>query len=238
MRYLPRLQQGELRTAPAIARTHLFLQRRFPRALWIGHPAHRRVALTFDDGPHPRDTEALLDVLDHHRVRATFFHIGRRAAEHPALVRAVYDAGHDLGIHGYEHRAFPLIPAPTLHDHLRRAADVLAQASGTEPAQFRYVRPPFGWFTPAILRSLQGWNLRPVMWTVVPVHWLQTSTRTYRDVVRETCDGALLVLHESLSGPAVAHLCDGILNRLEDQGFEFTTVDDLWRTTFQGADGD
>lgn len=232
MKYLPHISSGEIRTAAYIEKAHRLLQRRFPRALWIGSPGDPRVALSFDDGPAPRDTDALLTVLARHGVPATFFNVGERVASHPALTRTVAEAGHQLGIHGYRHRAFPLVATPTLHDELRHTQDVLADATGRNPADFRYVRPPFGWFTPATLRRLEAWRFRPVMWTVVPPHWLQNQQRTYSDITREMCDSAILVLHESLPGPPVARLTDEILSRLEDRGFTFTSIDCMWQTVF------
>ena len=223
------ISRGELHTAPYIARAHRLLQRRFPDALWIGAPPDVRLALTFDDGPDPRATERLLETLARHDVPATFFNIGERAAAHPSLVRAVHDAGHGLGIHGYRHRPFPLIGTASLEAELRLAQAVLADATGAPPATFQQVRPPFGWFTPALLRQLTAWDFRPVMWTVVPPHWLQTAQRTYADVQRETCACAILVLHESLPGPPIADLTDGVLTRLKDRGFAFTTIDAMWQ---------
>lgn len=232
MKYLPRISSGEVQTAAYIEKAHRLLQRRLPRALWIGSPADPRVALSFDDGPAPRDTEALLTVLQRHGVPATFFNIGERVAAHPALARAVFTAGHQLGIHGYRHLAFPLISVPGLHADLQRAQNALADATGQNPDHFCYVRPPFGWFTPSTLRHLDTWGFRPVMWTVVPPHWLQSQQRTYSDIRREMCDSAILVLHEGLPGPPVAHLTDEILSRLEDRGFTFTSIDRMWRTVF------
>lgn len=232
MKYLPRIRGGEVRTAVYIEKAHRLLQRRFPRALWIGSPGDPRIALSFDDGPAPRDSEALLTVLDQHKVRATFFNVGERVAAHPSLARVVAAAGHQIGIHGYRHLAFPLRAVPTLHADLRRAQGALADATGQAPDNFCYVRPPFGWFTPGTLRHLNDWGFRPVMWTVVPPHWLQSQHRTYSDIAREMCDGAILVLHEGLPGPSVARLTDEILSRLEDRGFTFTSIDHMWQAAF------
>ncbi|MCW5851560.1 MAG: polysaccharide deacetylase family protein [Anaerolineae bacterium] len=215
---------------------HRVLRRRFPDALWMGDTNFPVVALTFDDGPDPRDTEALLRVLDRHGAAATFFLIGERARRYPDLVRAVADAGHQQGLHGYYHRAFPLQPAPRLAHSLRQTQAALAEATGQPPDQYRDVRPPYGVFTPSTLKALCGWGYRPVMWSVVPLHWRQSARQTVREVVEQVHPGALIVLHESLPGPPVARLADEILPRLQDAGYEFVLVNDLWRTVRPGED--
>ena len=215
---------------PMVGQMHRVLRRRFPDALWMGDTSFPVVALTFDDGPDPRDTEALLRVLDRHGVAATFFLIGERARRYPDLVRAVAEAGHQQGLHGYHHRAFPLQPAPQLAHSLYMTQAALAEATGQPPDQFRDVRPPYGVFTPATLKALRGWGYRPVMWSVVPLHWRQPARQTVREVVEQIHPGAILVLHESLPGPPVARLADEILPRLQEAGYEFVLVNDMWQT--------
>lgn len=221
--------------ATYIAATHRGLQRRLPGALWIGDGAERSIALTFDDGPWPRDTADLLEVLARHETRATFFSIGLRAHKYPDLVRAAAEAGHAQGLHGYYHRPFPLLTTRQLETHLFHAQRVVGEAAGGPPDSYVYVRPPFGWFTPGVLRQLNDWAYRTIMWTVVPTHWLQPAARTYTDVMRQVSPGTILVLHESLPGPPVAALTDELLRRLKDDGYRFVTVAEMWAAREAGA---
>lgn len=227
-RLVAQIERTYFTPATYIAATHRGLQRRLPGALWIGDASERTVALTFDDGPSPRDTGDLLDVLARHETRATFFNIGLHAHKYPDLVRAVAEAGHQQGLHGYYHRPFPLLTTHQLETHLFHAQRVMAEAAGGEPASYVYVRPPFGWFTPRVLQRLSDWAYRTVMWTVVPTHWLQAAAKTTADVMRQVSPGAILVLHESLPGPAVASLADELLPRLKDDGYRFATVGEIW----------
>jgi peptidoglycan/xylan/chitin deacetylase (PgdA/CDA1 family) len=107
---------------------HVLLRRHFPQALWNGPGDHRAIALTFDDGPHPQDTPRLLELLARQQVRATFFQVGKQVAEYPDLVRQVAEAGHQIGMHGYRHRAFPLESAAILRGHLAHTQFLIAQA--------------------------------------------------------------------------------------------------------------
>ncbi len=86
------------------------------------------------------------------------------------------------------------------------AQDILAQATGREPVAFNAVRPPFGHFTPSILNALLAAGYLPTMWTLVPFHWLQPAETTVRQVLNGVANGSILVLHETLPGPAVLDL--------------------------------
>ncbi|HEY3229269.1 MAG TPA: polysaccharide deacetylase family protein [Roseiflexaceae bacterium] len=205
------------------------LRRRFPGALWAGQPVAPQVALTFDDGPDPRDTPQLLDVLAQQQVTATFFELGQRAERWPALVRAVAVAGHQLALHGYRHRPFPLEARLALRGQLAYTQRLLAALGGQESSAIRDVRPPYGLCTPAGLIALAAWGYRPVMWSVVPFHWQQSANATIVQTTRLVRAGSVLVLHESLGGPAVADLADVIVTRLKAAGFQFVSVDQMWR---------
>jgi peptidoglycan/xylan/chitin deacetylase (PgdA/CDA1 family) len=228
---LAHLQRWNWRLVP---RLHPFLQRQFPQALWAGSTESPNIALTFDDGPDPRDTPALLEVLARHDVVATFFWLGERVQAMPELAQLASAAGHQIAIHGYRHLAFPLLPARVLRDQLDRTRQLIADTTGQNLGSIREVRPPYGVFTPQTLSRLAQWQYRPVMWTVVPPHWLQPATETLRQVVAQTRAGALLVLHEGQrTGSPVATLTDTILRSLRPGGWRFVTVEMLWQARRQ-----
>ena len=120
------------------------------------------VAITFDDGPHPEGTPAVLEVLAGAGARATFFLVGEQVARYPSVAAEIAAAGHEIGIHGYRH-VLLLRRAPTaLREDFVRAHDVIASATGTEPTLYR---PPYGVFSgPALLivREL-GWRTLAVV---------------------------------------------------------------------------
>ncbi len=203
------------------------LERRFPDILWRGSPAARQVALSFDDGPHPRDTPALLEVLARHDVTATFSWLGERVEAHPELVGAAAAAGHQLMIHGYRHRSFLLEPRERLRAMLGRTRELLARHSGRDPATIASVRPPYGHFSGALLGALRAWGYQPVLGSLMPIHWMQPAALSVRHVLAQAGPGALIVLHEALGGPPVAELTGRILAGLAGRGLSFVTVDAL-----------
>jgi peptidoglycan/xylan/chitin deacetylase (PgdA/CDA1 family) len=209
---------------------HNLLGPRFPMALWGGHADRREIALTFDDGPHAVDTPQLLAVLAHYDLSATFFQIGSRVAAAPELTRMIATAGHQVGIHGYRHRSFLFERFRVLRRQLIQTQELIAHATGREAAAIRDVRPPFGHFTPATLRALVAWGYRPVMWSVVPFHWLQSADTTVRQVLRDVENGSIVVLHEGLHGPPVIDLVQATLPLLIAAGYRFITIDEMWQS--------
>jgi len=203
------------------------IQRRFPEVLLMGDAERPEVALSFDDGPHPRDTPALLAVLARHGATATFSWLGERAEARPDLVREAAAAGHQLMIHGYRHRSFLLERTDALASMLARTQLLLATHSGRDPAAITGVRPPFGHLSGPLLRSLRAWGYKPVLGSIMPIHWLQPARLSVRQVLAQTLGGDLIVLHESLGGPPVAELTDTILAGLRERGLALVSVDAL-----------
>jgi peptidoglycan/xylan/chitin deacetylase (PgdA/CDA1 family) len=217
-----------------LIRLHKFLRTRFPTALWHGRTDRREIALTFDDGPDPDATSELLALLDHYSIRATFFHVGKRAARHPHLVQEVAAAGHQIGVHGYRHRSFFLTSQSTLLDEVTRTQHLLASLAGRDPSTINAVRPPFGHFKPSQLATLLDAGYLPVMWSVVPFHWRQSPENTVRQVMQESSSGTILVLHEAMYGPPVTEIAATLLPLLIDQGYHFVTIEEMW-TALQQA---
>src|SRR5947209_809294 len=107
------------------------------------------IALTFDDGPHPRGTPAVLEALARANARATFFLVGEQVERRPSLAAEIAAAGHEIAIHGYRHTLLLRRSPRALRADFERAAEVIAAATGVEP---RLYRPPYGVFSaPALL---------------------------------------------------------------------------------------
>lgn len=217
------------RYAQMLPGLHRHLSRLFPQALWSGDCDRPVVALTFDDGPHPEDTPALLDVLARYGVPATFFNCGTQLAAHPSLGRAMAQAGHQVALHGYFHRPFLSPALAPLLSELADLQQLIADVTGRPRDAIRDVRPPYGVFTPFVLEALLRHNYRPVMWSIVPFHWHQTLAEAVAQVERQLAPGALIVLHEGMrSGPRVADLARAVIECVGNAGLSFVTVEAMW----------
>lgn len=156
----------------------------------------RAVGLTFDDGPHPQGTGAVLERLAEGRARATFFLVGEHVERRPGLAAEIVAAGHDVALHGHTHRChLRLLPAQA-KDDVRRGAAALAEATGRPP---RLHRPPFGLYSAASLRFVRRVGLEPVLWSRHGRDWSPRATP--RSIARrlgtDVRPGEVLLLHDS-----------------------------------------
>ncbi|MDE3083969.1 MAG: polysaccharide deacetylase family protein, partial [Verrucomicrobiota bacterium] len=155
----------------------------------------REIWLTFDDGPDPRTTPQVLELLAGHGACATFFLVGESAEKHPALVRQILAEGHGIGNHTYAHPKifFWAYPPSRCGREIDRCADVLAAMAGQTPHLFR---APLGLHTPLLLPELMRRGLQPVGWTA---RGLDCAVRNPRRVVRRLLSrlepGAIFMLH-------------------------------------------
>jgi peptidoglycan/xylan/chitin deacetylase (PgdA/CDA1 family) len=131
-----------------------------PCRLTDGHG--EAIALTFDDGPHPEGTPAVLEALAAGGARATFFVVGEQVERDPGLVAETVAAGHEVAVHGYRHR-LPLRLTPrAFADDLARAVSAVAEASGRRPDWYR---PPYGKFSWTALSAVRHSGLKPLFWS-------------------------------------------------------------------------
>jgi peptidoglycan/xylan/chitin deacetylase (PgdA/CDA1 family) len=130
------------------------------------------VALTYDDGPSPRNTPALLAVLADAGAQATFFLIGEHVRKYPALAQEIVRAGHVLGNHTTMHPNLSRKSAARIREELTRCQQILEDTTGVSPVLFR---PPYGARRPAVLRIARSLGLRPVMWNITAHDWEQKT---------------------------------------------------------------
>ncbi|MEZ2347165.1 polysaccharide deacetylase family protein [Terriglobus sp. RCC_193] len=126
------------------------------------------IALTYDDGPSPRNTPALLDVLAEHNAHATFFLIGEHVRKHPELARRVAEAGHVIGNHTTMHPNLARQNNQRVQQELERCQKTLEDTLGVKAKLFR---PPYGARRPAVLKIARSMGLTPVMWNITAHDW-------------------------------------------------------------------
>jgi peptidoglycan/xylan/chitin deacetylase (PgdA/CDA1 family) len=171
--------------------------RMFADALVRGPSGARGVALTFDDGPDPMSTPAVLDALDAAAAKATFFVIGKKAELHPDLVREIMRRGHRIGLHSYAHdRLFALRSAKHIRKDLERGIEALKLVTGERPELFR---PPIGHTNPSIVRIADELDLTVVGWSVSANDGIARANAdgVLARVRRGLRDGAIVLLHDA-----------------------------------------
>jgi len=196
----------------------------FVDAVVRGPPGARGVVLTFDDGPHPRHTRRVLQILETHRAPATFFLVGRKAEAHPEVVRAILESGHSIGLHSYRHDwLFALRGGRRVRDDLARGVAALEKVTGRRPALFR---PPIGHTNPIIGRIAEALELVIVGWTIGGRDgWAGArADGVAARVCRELCDGAIILLHDAPESgdrePAALRALPRILDAIAAAGLD------------------
>ena len=150
-------------------------------------------ALTFDDGPDPVFTPRLLEVLEKHGAKATFFMVGKAAERHPDLVREVAVAGHVIGNHSWDHPSFPLITGHERRDQIRACEKAIA------PYGAKLFRPPYG--DQSLWSRLEAsWlGYQVIMYSVTAVDWLDHDADWMKNrIMSRMKSGSIILFHDSL----------------------------------------
>jgi peptidoglycan-N-acetylglucosamine deacetylase len=184
-----------------------------------GAPARAAVAITIDDGPDPEVTARVLDMLDEHHARATFFCIGERVDRHPALARAIVARQHEIGNHTYHHlMRFSLLGPRGMAEEIARAQEAISAATG-EVA--RFFRAPAGLRNPFLEPALTRANLQLVSWTRRGFDTVNGSAERVLDrLTRHLHGGDILLLHDGHAArtpsgsPVILEVLPQLLQRL------------------------
>ncbi|MDX6698565.1 MAG: hypothetical protein QOE65_1962 [Solirubrobacteraceae bacterium] len=154
------------------------------------------VALTFDDGPHPQGTPAVLEELDRAGARATFFMVGEQVRRYPAVAAQVAGAGHGIALHGERHRNLLRLPPRALDADLQRGAATLTEATGRELSLYR---PPYGIFSPVGPALARRRGLEPTLWSRWGRDWSARATPASiaAKVTEDLGAGDVLLLHDA-----------------------------------------
>jgi peptidoglycan/xylan/chitin deacetylase (PgdA/CDA1 family) len=154
------------------------------------------VALTFDDGPHPVGTPAVLEVLGEAEIKATFFLVGEQVERRPALAAEIVARGHAVALHGYRHRPMPALRAGGVAADLERGSAVIEAASGVA---LQLHRPPYGLYSPAGLELVRERGLRPLLWSRWGKDWrrLTTPERIAARASARLRSGDVILLHDA-----------------------------------------
>jgi peptidoglycan/xylan/chitin deacetylase (PgdA/CDA1 family) len=183
------------------------------------------VALTFDDGPHPQGTPAVLETLREAGARATFFLAGEQVVRRPSLAAEIVAAGHRVELHCHRHRNQLRLSPRQLLDDGERAKTAIEEASGQAVSDYR---PPYGIFSAAGLRAVRGRGWRPVLWSQWGRDWTRRATPASiaRKATATATAGDIVLLHDAdyYSAPGswvrTAAALPIILEELEGRGLK------------------
>lgn len=178
----------------------------------------KKIAITFDDGPHPIATAKILDGLKERNVKATFFVTGSKAENYPDLLKRMQDEGHIIGNHTYSHLQYTKKSKQEFIEEVNKTSQIIFEITGEEVV---YVRPPFGSWHESLEKEL---NLIPVFWSIDPQDWCcYNAHKVFKEVIKNAKENSVILMHDCYGSTVEASMM--IIDELQKQGYEFVTID-------------
>lgn len=180
----------------------------------------KKIALTFDDGPHPVYTPEMLDLLKEKKVKATFFLLGEQVEKYPDIVKRMSDEGHLIGNHSYKHEQLSKLSSVQACSQVNRTNELIYSITEKYP---EYLRPPFGDWKESLDCEV---NMVEVLWDVDSLDWYsKNKDKVVNKVMNNAEEGDIILMHDGYESTiqATREIVDG----LEKDGYEFVTIDEL-----------
>lgn len=186
------------------------------------------IALTFDDGPDPAQTNEILDLLKQYEARCTFFVVGKRVEAFPDTALRIVNEGHEIANHTYNHIYFQNSTEQLIHSELERTEEAILKATGQHSVLFR---PPGGMFNEKLVLTANGMGLKPIIWSwhQDTRDWVRPGVRQITNhVLRNAHNGDIVLFHDHVDGNSqTVQALSAILPELHKRGFQFVTVSEM-----------
>ena len=187
---------------------------------------YMKIALTFDDGPHPRYTPQILDILDQYGIKATFFVVGVNAEYYPDALEEINLRGHEIGNHTYTHPHVSVLNAENLTREVERCESVIY---GLTDRRTKLFRPPEGMVDACVKSALGRLDYKVILWDIDTRDWAHTPPDAIRDnVVKHITSGDIILMHDYVSGgsptPEALRL---FIPELLEMGYKFVVISEL-----------
>jgi len=204
------------------------LERLTPQLLYRVRTDHKMVALSFDDGPVPVFTPQVLDILESHNAKATFFLIGERAARNPELVARIKSAGHEVGNH-YSRNGLMVFDSDREFLRNLQRAEAAAGLSDRSASRTKLFRPPGGWARPRQVELARQRGYITVLGAAYPHDPMRPPVRYIRWLVQKNlAPGTIIILHDGISSATrTIQALPGILAEGSRRGFSFVSIGEL-----------
>jgi len=186
---------------------------------WRGEKG--KVAFTFDDGPHPEVTPAVLDVLRQENVQATFFCIGKNAEKHPLLLKEISEAGHVIGNHTFNHAY--VFSRSAAEKQVAEGQEAIKKIIGKKTA---YFRPPFGVMTPEIAKAVKKEKCAVIGWDLRSRDGTAKSKKAIVNRVKKLLSGSTLLLFHD-TNPYTPEALREVIHLCRENGMEIVTLPEL-----------
>lgn len=181
------------------------------------------VALTFDDGPDYNITPRILDSLDQHNAKATFFMLSRNVKNNPDIAKEVAKRGHEIANHSETHPNLNKTKKKQIKNEVIESKKTIKEITGVSPKLFR---PPYGEYNSTVINLTNDSDQKIIMWSVDTLDWQhRNKNKTVNLALNQTKPGSIILMHDI--HPTTADALPKLLAQLEKQAFEFVTVSEL-----------
>lgn len=196
--------------------------------IWEVPTKEKIIALSFDDGPNPKYTPQILDLLKQYHAKATFFVIGSRVLQYPDLARREAQEGHEIANHTYHHNRIKRLSPEELREEIEKTGSTIASVTGQIPHLFR---PPGGYYDEIIVNTAKEAGYKVVMWSwhQDTRDWSQPGTdRIVNLVLSNARNGDIVLFHDhGRNRLQTVNALKQILPELQQRGYQFVTISEL-----------
>lgn len=183
-----------------------------------------KVAITFDDGPHPLTTMQILAILRQKKVKATFFVLGENAEAYPKIVKQIHDEGHELSNHGYSHTFFSTLSEAKYKKEILNTENIVSNIIGTKPV---LLRPPGGHYNNRSLAVAEEMGYLMVLWSIDTRDWANVSVSNMLHTIEKARPGDIILLHDTRARNHTIEALPFIIDMLQSKGYQLVTLSDL-----------
>ena len=196
------------------------------KVIYSGAGDGKRIALTFDDGPHRTKTAEILSLLEKYNVKGTFFIVGSNAGKYPDIIRAEIEGGHEVGNHTFYHSCLSKCSDDEIRDEIAQTEDSLMEIAGYQPRLFR---PPEGAYSNRVIEIASNMDYSIILWTIDTRDWAKASTaQIVSNVNANVREGSIILFHDfTVSGTHTIDALKILIPKLLSDGYEFVTVSEL-----------
>lgn len=184
------------------------------------NPSKKRIALTFDDGPHPEVTKQILLLLEKYDAKATFFMLGSRVQYYPELALKVRQAGHEIGNHSWTHGVLTKMSPSEIQKEYESTEQAIISATGENSTVFR---PPYGAVNNEVRKLIP---CKTVNWTIDTLDWKHRDSEKLLPMLKDGLHNNAIVLMHDIH-QSTADGLEPVLAYLQDEGYEFLTVTEI-----------
>lgn len=191
-----------------------------------GNPYLKKIALTFDDGPHPENTPKILDILDEYKIKGNFFLVGNLAKRYPEIVKRIHRSGHLIGNHTYTHRSIKEKSIGWARGEIEKTHNIIKEITGEHPY---YFRPPQGIFNPKFYKVAEDYGEYVVMWSIDTHDYKKPGVDVIvKNVLNNIHPGAIVLFHDGGGDRSqTIKALPEIIKNLKKKGYTFSTLSEI-----------